>query len=120
MAAPNIVQVSSIYGKTGVLLVTTTETAIVENTASSGKVLKINTILVSNNTSTTAADTNVEVFRSSVPYKIAHNISVPTNSTLVVLTKDNPIYLEEGDSIRIKASVNSVLHAICSYEEISQ
>jgi hypothetical protein len=29
------------------------------------------------------------------------------------------IYLEEGDSLRLTASANSYLEAVCSYEELS-
>ena len=44
MAAPNIVNVSAIYGKTGVLVVTTSPTAIITNSAASGKVFKVDSI----------------------------------------------------------------------------
>jgi hypothetical protein len=38
---------------------------------------------------------------------------------LVLISKDTSIYLEENDSIRLTASTNSALEAVCSYEEIS-
>jgi hypothetical protein len=37
----------------------------------------------------------------------------------VILSKDTPLYLEEGDAIRCLASAAGDLQAICSYEEIS-
>ena len=42
MAAPNIVNVATITGKTAVQAVGTSATAIVINAASSGKVFKVN------------------------------------------------------------------------------
>jgi hypothetical protein len=117
MTAPNIVGVTTITGKTAVLVVTTSATAIVENTAASGKVFKVNALYVSNVDGANAADVNVDIYRSSTAYHIAKTVSVPADSTLDVISKS--IYLEEGDSLRLTASANSDLEAVCSYEEIS-
>jgi len=117
MAAPNIVNVTTIIGKTAVQAVTTSATAIVTNSAASNKVFKINSLYVSNVDGTNAADITVDIFRSSVAYRVASTISVPADSTLDVISK--AIYLEEGDTLRLTASANSDLEAVCSYEEIS-
>lgn len=119
MAAPNIVNVTNIIGHTDVLNVTTSAVAIVTNSAASGKVFKINSLIVSNIDGTNSADISVDIFRSSASYYLASTITVPADATLVVISKDNPIYLEEGDSIRCLASADGDLQAICSYEEIS-
>lgn len=117
MAAPNIVNVSTIIGKTAVMAVTTSATAIVTNSAASNRVLKINALYVSNIDGINAADINVDIFRSSTAFHIARTVSVPADATLDVISKS--IYLEEGDSLRLTASANSDLEAVCSYEEIS-
>ncbi len=117
MAAPNIVNVATITGKTAVMAVTTSATAIVTNSAASGKVFKVNALYVSNVDGTNNADVTVDLFRSSVGYRIASTISVPADATLDIISKS--IYLEEGDSLRLTALVNSDLEAVCSYEEIS-
>jgi hypothetical protein len=119
MAAPNIVNVATITGKTAVQAVTTSATAIVENTADSNKVFKINSLVIANIDGTNSADITVEFFRSSTAYDIAKTITVPADATLVVISKDTSIYLEEGDALRLQASANSDLEAVCSYEEIS-
>lgn len=119
MAAPNVVNVATITGKTAVQSVGTSATAIVENTAGSGKVFKINSLIVSNIDGTNAADITVDVFRSSTSYKLASTITVPADATLVVISKDTTVYLEEGDAIRLLASAAGDLQAVCSYEEIS-
>ena len=119
MAAPNIVNVATITAKTAVLAVTTSATNIVSNTASSGKVFKINTLIVANIDGAAACDITASIFRSSVEYKIAHTVVVPADATLTIITKDTQIYLEEGDALRLTAAVNGDLSAICSYEEIS-
>ena len=117
MAAPNIVSVATITGKTAVLVVTTTATAIVTNSAASGKVFKINALLISNVDGTNNATVNVDIFRSSVAYRIANTMTVPADATLDVIAKS--IYLEEGDTLRLTANANSDIEAVCSYEEIS-
>ncbi len=117
MAAPNIVGVTTITGKTAVQAVTTSATAIVTNSAASGKVFKVNALYVSNVDGVNNADVNVDIFRSSTAYHIAKTVVVPADATLDIISKS--IYLEEGDSLRLTASANSDLEAVCSYEEIS-
>jgi hypothetical protein len=119
MAAPNIVNVTTILGKTAVQQVTTAATAIVTNAVASNKVLKVNALYIANVDGASAADITVALYRSSasVSYELAHTVSVPADATLDVISKS--IYLEEGDDLRLTASANSDLEAVCSYEEIS-
>jgi hypothetical protein len=117
MAAPNIVNVSAMYGKTAVLVVTTSATAIVTNTAASGKVLKVNALYVANVDGTNNATVDVDVFRSSTAYRIAFTVVVPADATLDLINK--PLYLEEGDALRLTANAANDVEAVCSYEEIS-
>lgn len=120
MANPNIVDVTSIFGKTVGQAVTTSATAIVTNSASSGEIFKINSLIVSNIDGTNAADITAYVYKNQTDaYYLSYTISVPEDSTLVVISKDTSIYLEENDSILLQASANSDLSAVCSYEVIS-
>lgn len=117
MAAPNIVNVTTIYGRTAVQAVTTSATAIITNSAASGKVFKVNSLYVANVDGTNNAEITADVFRSSTAYRLASTVVVPADATLTILS--TPIYLEEGDSIRLTANANNDLEAVCSYEEIS-
>lgn len=117
MAAPNIVNVTAIYGKTAVQAVGTSATAIVTNSAASGKVLKVNALYVSNVDGTNNAEITVDLFRSSTAYRIASTVVVPSDATLDVISKS--FYLEEGDSLRLTANAAGDLEAVCSYEEIN-
>ena len=117
MAAPNIVEVADIRGKTAVQEVDDTPTAIVSNGSASGKVLKINALYVSNVDGTNNADITVDIFRGGTAYRIASTIVVPADATLDILSK--AVYLEEGDDLRLTADVTDALEAVCSYEEIS-
>ena len=120
MAAPNVVNVTSIYGKTvGAALGTSTGDVLV-NTAGSGKLLKLNSIIVANIDGSSNADVTVYFYdlSATTPFHIAKTVTVPAKSTLVVLGKDAPIYLEEGDKIMGLASVAGDLEIIVSYEEL--
>lgn len=119
MANPNIVNVATISGKTVGAAVTATVAALVTNASSSGKILKINSLQVAN-ISASAATITVDVYKNqATAYRLAYTIIVPTAATLVVLSKDTSIYLEENDSLRVTASANTALEAVCSYDEIS-
>jgi hypothetical protein len=115
MAAPNIVNVATITGKTAVQIVDTSATAIV--TAASNTVVKVNALYVSNVDGTNNAEVNVDIYRSTTAYHIAKTVVVPADSTLDLISKS--IYLEEGDALRLTANDTSDLEAVCSYEVIS-
>jgi predicted GTPase len=119
MANPNIIDVSEIKGKTSLQNISTSATEIVANGSASNKIIKINSLVVSNISGNTAGEVTVDFFRDSQSFKFASTISVPANATLVVISKETGVYLEEGDSIRCEASANNQLQAVCSYEEIS-
>ena len=124
MAAPNIVNVTNITGvTTAVSLGSTSETVFLSNSNASNKVFKVNTIMISNSNGTSASDITINYRLAaggsggSVP--IASTIVVPADASLVVIGKDNPIYLEENRSLTGTASAANNLSIICSYEDIS-
>lgn len=119
MSAPNIVLVSNIIGNTGVQAVTTSATSIVTNSTSSGKVYKLNCLIVSNIDSSNSATLTVDLYRNSTSYPIINQVVVPINSSFTPIDKGLCLYLLEGDTIRLTANANSRLTAVCSWEEIS-
>lgn len=119
MANPNIVNVSTINGNTTVQSITTSPTAIVENLASSGKVYKINTLIISNIDGTNASDITVDLYRNTTAYKIINTVSVLADTSFTALDKTLALYLMEGDALRLTAGNNSRLQGVCSFEEIS-
>lgn len=119
MANPNIVNVTTINGKTVGAAVTTSATALVSNAANSGKIIKLNSLAISN-VGASAATITVDVYKGqSTAYRLAYTIAVPVAATLIIFSKDTSVYLEENDSLRVTASANTSLEAVCSYEEIS-
>lgn len=124
MAAPNIVNVATITGKTAVVdLSTTNATLVVENPALSGKVFKINSLYVANVDGTNNADITISIYSEDniggTATEICKTVVVPADATLVVIDKNSSIYLEEDKSIGATAGAASDLKIVCSYEEIS-
>ena len=120
MAAPNIVNVTTITAKTVLDAdIAASEVDFLANGASSGKVFKVNVLNIANIDGTNAATIKVGIKRSSTTHYLAFAINIPEASALVVIGKDNGIYLEEGDTLTIEASAAGDLSAVCSYEEIT-
>ena len=123
MAAPNLMSVSTIYGKTTATnLTSTAATAVLSNAASSNKVLKINTLSVAN-TTTTAANISVSWYTAAAiggtPFALVGTVSVPGNSTLNVIDKGSAFYVEENQSVGATAGTANALIVTCSYEDIT-
>ena len=124
MAAPNIVNVATITCKTNVVdLTSTSATSVVSNAASSGKVIKINSLIVANVDGTANADITINLYSAAAlggtATQICSTVAVPADSSLVVIDKSSGIYLEEDKSIGATAGSANDLKVICSYEEIS-
>jgi len=124
VANPNLVNVAAIYGNnSSVSLTTTSATSVVSNAASSGKVYKINMIMVANVDGTNAADITINKYSAAAlggtAFPIASTISVPADATLIVLDKTTALYLLENESIGATAGTASDLVVTCSWEEIN-
>ena len=119
MANPNIVNVTTIYGKTVGQVVTTNSTAIVTNQSNSGTIVKLNTLLASNIDGTNDVDVSATLKIGGTEYNITSTVTVPADSTVILISKDTGLYMEEDTELALQASANSDLKAICAYEIIS-
>lgn len=118
MAAPNIVNVTTITANAAYIVANNSVMAgVLTNSASSGSVIKVNSVLITNY-GANSITANVDVLRGADSYKLAGGVSVPANSTLVALAKDIILYLVEGDTLRANVSANTA-HVTASYETIS-
>ena len=137
MAAPNIVNVATITGITTSLSGISTSvldalpiykagvSTIVTNAASSGKVLKINSLVATAIGDTTGV--SVQLYNSGAQHtaagatvSLASTMTVPLYSSLAVIDKSNSIYLEEGHQLGCTAQSNAgTIDIVCSYEDIS-
>lgn len=123
MAAPNIVNVTSIIGQSLSVAVLTTATQLASNAAASGKVFKINSIVIANIDGSVPADVTVSIFSEDdlggTSLAIVSTISVPADASLIVTDKTTSFYLLEDQSIGAIASATGDLVATISFEEIN-
>lgn len=124
MAAPNIVNVTTITGKTTYLTpANTTANVLLANAAASGKVYKINSIVAANVDGVNAVDVTVAINSaaagSGTSYPIGSTISVPADASLIIVDKATAFYLEEDKSIVVTSGTASKITYTVSYEEIA-
>lgn len=124
MANPNIAGVTAIYGNNSLTSLTTTNaTSIINNPAASGKVFKVNSIVVANVDGSAAADITINVYSQDdlggTAYPIASTISVPADTTLIITDKTTTFYLKEDQSVGATAGTASDLVVTASWEEIN-
>ena len=122
MAEANIVAVTSIYGYTKTYAITTAGVVVANNTASPNKLYKINLLSISNvdgvNDATVTVQIRTAVASSPVARHLVKTVTVPADSTLIVIDKNTSLYLEEDMDIKVLASATGDLEAICSYDVI--
>jgi len=125
MANPNLINVSSVLGANAGFNLTSTATATLI-TVAADKLVKINRVTVANVDGTNSAtfdlfvdgmgsgSTGVTTTGADATVYIAKTVSVPADSTLVVL--DTPIYLMEGDILKGGANAASDLDLFVSFD----
>ena len=125
MANPNLINVSSVLGANAGFNLTNTATATLI-TVAADKLVKINRITCANVDGTNAAtldlfvdgmgtgSTGVTTTGADATVYLAKTVSVPADSTLVVL--DTPIYLMEGDVLKGGANAASDLDLFVSFD----
>lgn len=120
MAAPNLLAPATITGKTAGLALTTTNSTDAL-TCPANRVLKVNSVYAANVDGTNAADVSLSFFDSSAnaTFKLASTLAVPADATLVLVDKQGPVYLEEGDKLVALAGTASDIELVISYEEIA-
>ena len=128
MANPNIANVTNIHGESiGEALTTTVTTDIM--TVAAGKLVKINSIIVTNTHATNATAITVAIVKAGFTssgigtnednagtFKLASTMNLPADDSLVLV--DKPIYLMEGDVLEGGASV-ATADIFISYEVIN-
>lgn len=127
MAAPNIVNVTSIVPHTvSVTPADTARNALVTAPAT-GASHKINQIMVSNIDGTNAVDATVELrLADGTTFRaLGSTISVPADASLIMLDKTTMLYLldtsvtGEPSTLWVTSGTASKLTFTCSYETIS-
>jgi len=135
MANPNIVNVTSIYGNTAYVIPSSAATAttswtyngstsLTGLTPAANTVNRVTSITASNTTSSAATATiaignNATFGSATVVSYPAYQISVPANSTLVIIDKTNSVYITENQSVAAYSGTASALTFTATFEQIT-
>ena len=118
MAQPNIVNVAQIYGETVSGSIGTGLTSVLSNGSGSNYVYKVNAIMISNVDGTNDTTVRVAFVNNGITNYLAYDIDCIAKTTLIVLSKDTSIYLEENDNISVSATTTNDAQYVISYEKI--
>jgi hypothetical protein len=107
------------HGMRGATLSTTANTVILSGESDYTFTYKITSIIVSNIDGTNDVDINVrwQGYTGGSAY-LAKTVTVPADSTLVVLTKDTPIYVSAYGQLQAWASASNDADILVSFEVI--
>jgi hypothetical protein len=135
MANPNIVNVTSIYGNTAYVIPSSAATAttswtyngttsLTGLTPAANTVNRVTSITAANTTSSAATATiavgnNATFGSATVITYPAYQISVPANSTLVIVDKTNSLYITENQSVAAYSGTASALTFTATFEAIT-
>lgn len=123
MANPNIVNVTSIYGATSYLIPSTTSaTTWTALTPATNTVNKIDSLVACNVTGSAVAVTvsiNSATGGGGTAYRLAYQISVPSNASLIIVDKTTAQYVGESQSIVVTVGTGSAIELTASYEAIT-
>lgn len=123
MAAPNLAAPNSITGKVAFATCTSTNSVtVLSNGTASSACLRVTSLMLANVDGTNAVDATVNIYNAAsggTAYSVASTVSIPADSTIVVIGRDNAVYLEEDRRIEVQASAADDLEVVCSYEEVT-
>lgn len=134
MANPNIANVTTINGNTAYVIPSTTgattswtfngTTSLTGLTPASNTVNRVTSIVVSNTTASSANCTvgignNATFGSATVVAYFAYQISVPANSSLIVVDKTTSFYVTENQSVGVTSGTASSLTYTATFEAIT-
>ena len=119
MANVNLKSLTTVLGENrSIADIPTSASGIV--TCNSDQVLKINSLYVTNIDTVNSATVIADVHNgSSILTYLVRGTSIGAGGAVNVITSETPVYITEGQTIRLTASVAGDLSAFISYERIS-
>lgn len=123
MANPNLLGITTVTGITTHVGITSSYGVVLSNSASSGRLYKIISMLASNSSGTLNGSLNIFLHNQSAgagtSTYIVRDVVVSAKSMLTILDKNNPIYLQENKSIVAIAVTSNTVDLTIVYEDIS-
>src|SRR5690242_6533907 len=113
MAAPNLLSLTTINGKTAHLAATNTETDLIAAVTTS-HVVHVQAVWAANIHASTVGWVSMWHKAGGTEYQMANQITVPLNAAINLLD-GKELYLEEGDSLRIQVNASSNISVNAPY-----
>jgi len=130
MPEANVANTITILGRTNTVPIWTHWKTVAQNDPANRAAIKINSLFITNR-STNTIDVDLRMARdlayapgavyygnNSYSY-LMNKWSLPQKTTVIAISRDNPIWLQPGDFLQISGSQNYSCDAVCSYEFIS-
>ena len=120
--AVNIVNVTQIYGNTSYLIPATSATTWTALTPATNYINKIDNIVASNVSGSAATITlsiNSATGGGGTPYRIAYQVTVPPNASVVLVDKTTSIYVSETQSIVATSGTTAAIELTAAFENIT-
>lgn len=119
MANPDLIAVAHVYKDSNELALTTASQDLIAAIAT-GHFAEVNSIFVSNIDGTNNATVTVsKISAGPTTTEIVKVVVVPAGATLVIVSKNAPLHLKEGQKVTALASANSRLKASASWTDMS-
>lgn len=124
MANPNLLALTTVQGESAKLsLANTSATVVVNNPASSGKLIMVVSVIAANDDGAAAVDVtlshNSADDGAGTAYKLAHTVSVPADQSVILVSKTAPVLLKEDESLVITAGAANDLDVTAYWFELS-
>jgi len=118
MTTPNIRTASTITAGNAVQLADVTATAVVSNASTSNKLQKISVLSLCNVSASTACAATVAVSNGTTAFNLLAGVTIYNALPRIVISRENPVYLTEGDSLVVSAASSGYIEVVCGYEEV--
>jgi hypothetical protein len=122
MTAPNLLALTTITATNANVAIGSSATSLASNASSSSELYKIDSLYIAN-ADNVAVTVTVNYYSAAslggTAYPICSGVSIPANTTLVVIERDSPVFLVENTSLGALASTASELTATIAYEVCS-
>jgi hypothetical protein len=123
MTAPNALNPTTLTLSNAKAALTTSPAVLIANAASSGKVIKITALKLSNIHASAVATYTVTVNSaaagSGTDYSYGTSQSLPNKASIELASEGSPIVLLEDESLKVSSGAASTVDVVAAYGELS-
>ena len=120
MATPNLANINTYFTSTKVVNVSTTLSNVVTNIPFSNSLIKVNSLIVSNESAATTTNVNVMLVSNGIQTNLATKLLMPPGNVITLFNKTNEFNILENSALRANAENNSVIEMVVTYEAFSE